>query len=71
MNSSPASVLIRTLSCFAAGWESGRATTNGSRRILSIQNDSSLKNEGDRRNPTLNGLSSSSSASLIVAISES
>ncbi|SRR5258707_7418775 len=70
MNSSPASVLIRTLSCFAAGWESGTATTNGSRRTVSIQNDSLLKNEGDRSNPTLNGLSSSSSAPLLNATFE-
>jgi hypothetical protein len=34
--------------------------------MVSIQNDSSLKNEGDRSNPTLNGLSSSNSAALIV-----
>ena len=46
MNGSPATVLIRTLSCFAAGWESGTATTNGSRRIVSIQNVCSLRNEG-------------------------
>jgi hypothetical protein len=36
----------------------------------SIQNDSSLKNEGDRSSPTLNGLSSSNSAALMVDISE-
>ena len=71
MNGSPASVLIRTLPCFAAGWESGTATSNGSRRIVSIQNVCSLRNEGNRINPTLNGLSSTSSGTLVPDISES
>ena len=71
MNGSSASVFNRMLSCFAAGWESGMATTNGSRWIVSMLNDFLLDIEGDRINPTLCGLSSSSSEPLTVVISES